>query len=134
MSISSKSGAVAVALLVALVLLLTAGVVTRVLGVGFTYSEGERTGVLLKISKKGYVWKTWEGEMNLGGMAVDGEGIAVPNIWRFSVEDDEVAKQGMAIATEGKRVTISYREVWRAAFWQGETDYFVTGFRQAAPH
>lgn len=116
--------------IVGILLAVAVPVLGKFVGVSTEYSEGERTGVLVKLSKKGFIWKTWEGEMNLGGMSVDGGGVAVPNIWRFSVADDAVAKQGMALATGAERVTVIYKEVWKAAFWQGETDYLATGFRR----
>ena len=102
----------------------------KVVGIDKTYSEGERTGVLVKLSKKGIVWKTWEGELNLGGMSDNGGGVAVPNIWRFSVADDAIAQQMLQAAQGAKRVTVIYKEVWKPSFAQGETDYFATGVRQ----
>ena len=104
--------------------------IAKFVGISTVYSEGERTGVLTKLSKRGFIWKTWEGEMNLGGMSVDGGGVATPNVWRFSIADDAIAKQGMAFATGAKRVTVTYTEVWKAAFSQGSTDYLVTGFKE----
>lgn len=109
---------------------LFAPVLTKVVGISTVYSEGERTGVLTKLSKKGYVWKTWEGELNLGGMSDNGGGTAVPNVWRFSVADDAVAQKMLPAATGAKRVTLKYTEVWKASFTQGQTDYFITGVRQ----
>ena len=116
--------------IIGILLSIASPVLTKFVGISTTYSEGERTGVLVKLSKNGYIWKTWEGEMNLGGMSVDGGGVAVPISWRFSVADDAIAKQGMALATGAERVTVKYKEVWKAAFWQGETDYIATGFRR----
>lgn len=107
-----------------------APILTKFVGISTVYSEGERTGVLTKLSKKGYVWKTWEGELNLGGMSDNGGGTAVPNVWRFSVADDAVAQQMLPAATGAKRVTLKYTEVWKASFAQGQTDYFITGVRQ----
>src|SRR3954462_9017785 len=54
----------------------------------WSYSEGERAGLLQKFSKRGWVCKTYEGELALyvvGGVA--------PQIWHFSVRDDAVAQQ-----------------------------------------
>ena len=67
---------------------------SRLIGVPMTLSEGERTGVIYKISKCGYFWKTWEGEMNLGGMSAmsAGKGGSV-NIWSFSVVDPELVRR-----------------------------------------
>lgn len=116
--------------IIGILLIVLSPAIGKVIGFGTVYSEGERTGVIVKLSKKGYVWKTWEGEMNLGGMSVNGGGTAIPNRWRFSIIDDAVANQGMDLAKNAERVTIIYKEVLKSALWQGETDYIVIGFRQ----
>lgn len=90
----------------------------------WTYSEGTRAGQLINISKKGVVLKTYEGELNLGGLrtgaANDGlEG----NLWEFSILDEDVLKQ--LEASEGKRVKLSYKERFKSMPWQGDTNYFV---------
>ena len=85
----------------------------------WSYSEGERAGFLQKFSKKGWICKTWEGEILLSSMPG-----AIPERFAFSVRDDEVARQ-LAAAT-GKRVLLSYsqhRGVPSSCF--GETEYFV---------
>lgn len=91
----------------------------------WTYSEGTRAGQLIKFSEKGVVFKTHEGELNLGGLrtgnATDGlEG----NLWQFSVINDGVLND--LIDAEGKRVKLSYKERYKAMPWQGETNYFIT--------
>src|SRR5437660_1358865 len=78
----------------------------------YTYSEGSRTGMLLKFSHKGYVFKTWEGELNLGGMTEAG-GAMLNNIWTFSVRDEEKETIGALQQYEGKRVRLSYKEKMR---------------------
>lgn len=88
-----------------------------------TYSTGERTGYIQKISKKGWVCKTWEGELamvNLPG--------TTPQLFQFSVRDDAVAKQLLDAA--GQRVALTYeqhRGVPTQCF--GETEYYITGVR-----
>ena len=85
----------------------------------WSYSEGERAGFLQKFSKKGWVCKTWEGEILLSSMPG-----AIPERFTFSVRDDGVTRQLMAAM--GKRVTLSYAQhkgVPSACF--GETEYFV---------
>jgi hypothetical protein len=85
----------------------------------WSYSEGERAGVLQKFSKRGWVCKTWEGELAMyvvGGVA--------PQIWNFSVRDDAVARQ--LNAAVGQQVRLHYSEhpgLPTNCF--GETDYFV---------
>jgi hypothetical protein len=85
----------------------------------WAYSEGERAGVLQKFSHKGWVCKTWEGEIAMTTVP----GVA-PVMWNFTVRDDQVAKQ-MSSAV-GQRVVLHYQEhrgVPTKCF--GETAYFV---------
>ncbi len=87
----------------------------------WSYAEGERVGFLQKVSYKGWICKTWEGELSL--VAIPG---AVPEKFLFSVRDDAVAQQLNAVA--GKRVTLQYeqhRGLPTSCF--GDTDYFVVG-------
>ena len=87
----------------------------------WSYSEGERAGFLQKVSYKGWVCKTWEGELSL--VAIPG---AAPEKFLFTVRDDTVAQQLNAVA--GKRVTLKYeqhRGLPTSCF--GDTDYFVVG-------
>jgi hypothetical protein len=92
----------------------------------WTYSEGTRAGQLIKFSEKGVLFKTHEGELNMGGLrtgnANDGlEG----NLWQFSVLNEAVIRD--LVAAEGKRVKLSYKERYKAMPWQGETNYFIIG-------
>lgn len=90
---------------------------------GFTYSEGTRSGVLTKISKRGYVFKTNEGELNVGGLN-QGDGTIMPlSIFRFSVENDSIYR--LLELEQGKKIVLHYKEVYKSFFWQAETDYFV---------
>ena len=85
----------------------------------WSYSEGERAGYLQKFSKKGWICKTWEGEILLSSMPG-----AIPERFAFSVRDDQVAKDLMAAT--GKRVVLSYAQhkgVPSSCF--GETEHFI---------
>ena len=89
----------------------------------FTYSEGNRAGMLIKFSTKGFVFKTYEGELNVGSVN-PGVGSAVANnTWAFSVKDKQLADQ-LSIM-EGKMVRLHYKEKIKNLPWQGETKYFV---------
>ena len=93
----------------------------------WSYSEGERAGVLQKFSKRGWVCKTYEGEL---AMYVVG-GIA-PQIWNFSTRDPEVVRQ--LYAAVGQQVRLRYAEhrgLPTNCF--GETDYFVTNVDVVGP-
>jgi len=85
----------------------------------FSYSEGERAGFLQKFSTRGWICKTWEGEILLTSMPG-----AIPEKFEFSVRDDAVAKQ--LSAAMGKRVNLTYAQhkgVPTSCF--GETEYYV---------
>lgn len=89
----------------------------------YNYSDGERAGYVQKLSRKGWVCKTWEGELSM----INYPG-AAPEIFHFSVRDDAVAKQIDAVV--GKRVALRYEQhtnVPTSCF--GETEYFVIGLR-----
>jgi hypothetical protein len=93
----------------------------------WSYSDGERAGVLQKFSKRGWVCKTYEGEL---AMYVVG-GIA-PQIWPFSVRDPEVVQQ--LHGAVGQQVRLHYAEhrgLPTNCF--GETDYFVTRVEVVGP-
>ena len=92
----------------------------------FTYSEGNRAGTLIKFSKKGNVFKTYEGELNQIGLQHDaGSGQLMNNLWEFSVKDAATAESLSHL--EGKNVSLHYKEIKHAFSWQGETNYFVDG-------
>jgi hypothetical protein len=74
------------------------------------YSDGERSGTVYKVSHKGFVWKSYEGEMNLGGMAADANGQMTANTFKFSVRDPSVVEKLNEAASSGKRVTLHYTQ------------------------
>lgn len=84
------------------------------------YSEGERTGVIQKFSKKGHVFKTWEGELLLREF-----GSQQSIVWTFSVQEDEVAHALEAAMSKGDKVIIHYCERYYKFSWQGDTKFFV---------
>ncbi len=88
----------------------------------WTYSEGTRSGNLIKVSKKGVVFKTIEGELNLGGVSI-AEGLE-GNIWSFTVLDDELTN--VFKPYEGKKVKVHYKERYKTMPWLGDTNYIVT--------
>jgi len=96
------------------------------LALTWSYSTGERAGFLQKISDKGWICKTWEGELSL--VALPG---AAPEKFLFTVRNAEVAKQ--VNAAVGKRVALNYEQhkgLPTSCF--GETDYFVVGVKEVA--
>jgi hypothetical protein len=93
----------------------------------WSYSDGERAGVLQKFSRKGWICKTYEGELAQYVVA----GVA-PQIWAFSVRDSKVAAELNKLV--GEKVQLHYTEhrgVPTQCF--GETGYFVESFVPSKP-
>ena len=88
-----------------------------------TYSDGTRTGTLMKVSTKGYVFKTMEGEMNMGGFKNDDNTQVFGNTWNFSVADKAIYEE--MVQKQGQKMMLFYKEKNNAMPWQGETNYFV---------
>jgi hypothetical protein len=94
---------------------------------GYTYSQGERAGYVQKLSKKGWLCKTWEGEIAMANLPG-----TMPALFSFSVRNDSIA--GLIEKTMGKRVSLTYDQhkgVPTSCF--GETEYFITNVRLVAP-
>ena len=86
----------------------------------WSYSSGERAGYVQKFSRKGWVCKTWEGELAM--VAVPG---STPEKFYFTVRSDSVAQ--LINQSLGKRVALHYNQhkgVPTSCF--GETEYFVS--------
>jgi hypothetical protein len=97
-------------------------------GCGRGYSDGERVGTVVKLSNKGLMWKSWEGEMNLGG-TVAGENGAIPSTWRFHLTDPTLAPKFDAAMTSGKRVKVRYVQ-WAFSPVTQDSDYDVTSITE----
>ncbi|MBS9774321.1 MAG: 6-phosphogluconate dehydrogenase [Tenacibaculum sp.] len=92
-----------------------------------SYSEGVRSGELIKFSKKGVLTKTWEGEIS--------QGISGAQIFQFSVEKDKKEAIYDLKDLQGQYVKIFYKERYGTFFWLGETKYFVTKVeKEISPH
>lgn len=90
------------------------------------YSEGSRTGYVTKVSHRGVVFKTWEGELNFGFFGIGGQtGKPSENIWQFSVADDEVALEVQKASETGHKVTLFYKQKYKKLFFRGDTEYLV---------
>lgn len=93
----------------------------------WSYSKGNRTGYVQKFSKKGWVCKTWEGEIAM--VNIPG---AMQERFEFTVRSDSIAN--LINRYQGQRVVIDYEQhlgVPTSCF--GDTQYFVTGVRAIGP-
>lgn len=97
-----------------------------VIALNWSYSEGDRAGYVQKFSKKGWICKTWEGDLSM--INIPG---AAPERWLFTVRDDSLAQ--IISGFMGKQVSLHYEEhpgVPTSCF--GDTRYYVTGVRPVA--
>jgi hypothetical protein len=118
------------ALIVLLILILVPAVIISLwvwVTLGYTYALGERAGYVQKISKKGWLCKTWEGELAMANLPG-----TMPQIFSFTVRNDSIAH--VIEQNAGKQVSLTYeqhRGVPTSCF--GETEYFVIGVHKTGP-
>lgn len=90
----------------------------------WSYSDGERAGYVQKFSRKGWICKTWEGELSM--VAVPG---SVAEKFAFTVRDDAVAARINALM--GRRVALVYEQhIGVPGDCFGETGYYVSAIKQ----
>ena len=93
------------------------------LTLSWSYSSGERAGYVQKLSHKGWLCKTWEGEMALVSMPG-----TVAEKFYFSVRDDKLATQ--INQSLGKRVSLSYEQhIGVPSSCYGDTEYFISAIK-----
>lgn len=98
-------------------LLLIASTTLCLTGCGVvTYSDGDRTGKIVKFSSKGILFKTWEGQMALTDVRT----------FNFTVRDPALIDTIKEASKSGKKVTLTYTEKLGKWFWQGDTTYWIT--------
>jgi hypothetical protein len=82
-----------------------------------TFSEGYRAGELIKISKRGLMFKTWEGRLS--------QGVSEEQQFNFSVQKSDKEVLEKLKEFQGKRVKVTYIERFGTFFWLGDTKYYV---------
>ncbi len=83
-----------------------------------SFSDGIRTGELIKFSHKGYVFKTWEGELS--------QGLSGSQKFAFSVLDNQPEVIEQLKNNQGKFVRIEYIERYGTFYWWGNSNYYIT--------
>ncbi|WP_396181352.1 6-phosphogluconate dehydrogenase [Flavobacterium sp.] len=83
-----------------------------------SFSDGIRTGELIKFSHKGYVFKTWEGELS--------QGLSGSQKFAFSVLDNQTEVIEQLKNNQGKFVRIEYIERYGTFYWWGDSNYYIT--------
>ena len=92
-------------------------------------SEGERYGEIVKFSHKGAFWRTWEGEMILGGGVTN----ATDQVFAFSIDNSskrgenikELSNSILEAQRSGMRVKLTYKQEMIAAPWRADTSYLI---------
>ncbi|WP_339627537.1 6-phosphogluconate dehydrogenase [uncultured Maribacter sp.] len=91
------------------------------------FSEGVRSGELIKLTHKGVIAKTWEGEIS--------QGISGAQIFAFSVLDKDKDVIEKLKEYQGQYVKVNYTERYTTFFWLGDTKYFITAVEaEKSPH
>lgn len=95
------------------------------IGVNIDYSHGERSVKIIKLSEKGFIWKTWEAE----GVLTQGN-FGVTYVWDFSVDNWDPNKQKLITELQtafdtGQTVKVVYDQKGGSVPWRSETPYFV---------
>jgi len=111
--------------LIAIVVLLFIGVMLFIYYANI--SEGTRSGVIVKISKRGAIFKTYEGQMDLGSFGAVQDANQLSQTFNFSVEKgkDNLIEELEQVSLSGERVQIRYKEKYAVLPWRAETTYFV---------
>ncbi len=99
-------------------------IITLLSLVSCSYSDGQRSGHVVKLSRKGYIFKTYEGE--LATLAKGISGTMINNSFVFSVKDKGMAEQIQKAMDSGKSVSLTYEQEFFAFPWEGNTTYFIT--------
>lgn len=89
----------------------------------FTYSNGNRYGLLQKFSRKGNLFKTYEGEMILSSVRGTNNVPLASEKFFFSVDSKTVAAQLENL--QGRYMTVHYKEKNGSLMWRGDTRYIV---------
>ena len=93
----------------------------------YTYSEGNRFGLLQKFSHKGNLFKTYEGEMILSSVSSNQNVPIASEKFFFSVTDKNTAQKLNDL--QGRHVTVHYEQKNNPAFWRGDSEYIVDSVR-----
>jgi hypothetical protein len=116
-------------LTISMLILVPAAIFTvwATIALSFDFSTGERVGWVQKLSRKGWLCKTWEGELQLSNIPG-----SAPILFQFTVPDDSIAR--VIELAAGRKVALYYEQhVGVPTTCFGETEYFVSGVRVLEP-
>ena len=93
----------------------------------YTYSDGYRAGLLQKFSRKGTLFKTYEGELILSSVSGSNNVVIASEKFLFSVIGDSLSARLDTL--QGKNVIVHYRQKNAPLFWRGDSPYLVDGVK-----
>lgn len=93
-----------------------------------SYEDGYWAGKVLSVSKKGVLFKTYEGRISMESFGALKNTSPIAEVRDFSVEssNDQVLKDLEQVALTGERVNLKFKRMFVRFFWRGDTKYFVT--------
>ena len=97
------------------------------------FSEGYRSGKIMKVSERGLIFKTWEGQMDLQTFgAVKDKANMVTETFKFSIVDNPILiKELEDAALAGERINLHYFERYMKVPWRGDTKVFANGIERS---
>lgn len=101
-----------------------------------SYEEGVMAGKIIRISKKGFIFKTYEAKLSIESFGALKGTSPIAETFDFSVESSnkEVVKQLEEVALTGERINLHYKKRFMTFFWRGNTKYFATQVERAKPN
>ncbi len=93
-----------------------------------TFEKGVMAGKIIRISEKGFIFKTYEGKLNLESFGALKGASPIAESFDFSVEkgDDETITTLQEVALSGERINLYFKKRYMKFPWRGDTNYFVT--------
>ena len=91
------------------------------------YSEGTRAGQVIKVSKKGVFFKTWEGQLNMQSFGAVKSDNSFSEVFDFSVNkgNDSIYNLLESVSLTGERVNLHYEEKFAKLPWKGDSKFFI---------
>jgi hypothetical protein len=91
------------------------------------YEDGVRSGIVIRIGKKGTIFKTYEGQLNLQTFGAVDRPNVISEVFDFSVEKkrSDLINEIENVSLSGERVSLHYKKRYAIIPWRGNTKYFV---------
>ncbi len=98
-----------------------------------SYSSGTQAGVVMKISKKGILFKTWEGRLDMGTVGKSVNSPLGTKIFEFSIDgsNEELIQKLEEVQLSGQRINLGFEQKYMVFPWQGGTKFFATSVQSS---